>query len=667
MKDPIFILAAPRSGSSFLFETLARSPDLFTVGGESHQIFETIEALRPENNEWDSNRLTEHQTTPEIIREVRGRFLAKLRDRNGSPARPTARNIRMLEKTPKNALRIPFIRKVYPDALFIYLYREPRDNISSIIDAWRSGRFVMYPDLPGWQGLPWSLLLIPGWRDLPHEDLARIAAAQWESAHRIILDDLAQAPQDRICSVRYDELTGDPLAQVKRLCEFAQVKWDDELNEQLPLSRHTLTPPDPDKWKNNEADLERVLPQVSETAQRAEAFVSERKQPLLPRQPVVLPKGGQGQAQPAAEDLRSVHTKSMPAICNQLGVSLLVTTYQAGKLIIARADGQVLNTHFRLFQKPMGMAATPSHLAIGTQNEIQILRNMPDVACKLEPKNKHDACYLFRNVHITGDIDIHEMSWGEEGLWFINTRFSCLCTLDLEHSFVPRWRPPFISALSPEDRCHLNGLCLENGKPKYVTALGQSDKPQGWREHKKDGGILMEVTTNRLICSGLSMPHSPRLHQGKLWVLESGKGGLCTVDIHTGQVTTIATLPGFTRGLSFAGDLAFIGLSQVRETAVFSGIPITQQKDERNCGVWVVNIHNGQIVGFLKFEGSVQEIFAVELLPGIRFPEVLEPGNKLLATSYMLPDEALRDVPLNLRSGEQSPADAANPQPNAYA
>jgi uncharacterized protein (TIGR03032 family) len=162
------------------------------------------------------------------------------------------------------------------------------------------------------------------------------------------------------------------------------------------------------------------------------------------------------------------------------------------------------------------------------------------------------------------------------------------------------------------------------------------------------------------------MPHSPRLHRGKLWVLESGKGGLCTVDIATGQVTTIAKLPGFTRGLSFAGDLAFVGLSQVRETAVFSGIPITQQKDERNCGVWVVNITNGQLVGFLKFEGSVQEIFAVDVLPGIRFPEVLEPGNKLLGASYMLPDEALRDVPSQLRSGEQ-PAEAANPQPNAYA
>jgi uncharacterized protein (TIGR03032 family) len=237
------------------------------------------------------------------------------------------------------------------------------------------------------------------------------------------------------------------------------------------------------------------------------------------------------------------------------------------------------------------------------------------------------------------------MAWAGKELWFVNTKFSCLCTTDIEHSFVPRWSPPFISRLLPEDRCHLNGLCIVDGKPRYVTALGQSDEPRGWRKNKANGGIIMDVTTNEIICEGLSMPHSPRIYADKLWVLESGKGALSTVNPDTGETQVVATVPGFSRGLDFYGNLAFVGLSQVRETAVFSGIPITEQKDERICGVWIINIENGEIVGFLRFEGSVQEIFAVQILAGIHFPEILESGNKLIGASYVLPDEALTGAP----------------------
>ncbi len=346
----------------------------------------------------------------------------------------------------------------------------------------------------------------------------------------------------------------------------------------------------------------------------------------------------------ADDSFRSVHTKNFSNILQQLNISLIVSTYQAGKVILLREDEGKLNTHFRLFRKPMGMAANNTRLAIGTAYQVVELYNMPAVAQKLEPVGKHDACYIPRNVHITGDIDIHEMAWGKEELWVVNTRFSCLCTINTEYSFIPRWRPPFITGLGMEDRCHLNGLGLVDERPKYVTALGQTNNPQGWRENKANGGILMDVGSNKIICQGLSMPHSPRWYDNQLWVLESGNGTLATVDLQTGKWTTVATLPGFTRGLAFYGPLAFIGLSQVRETAVFSGIPLTEKPTERNCGVWVVNIQTGETVAFLRFEGAVQEIFAVGVMQNIRFPEILEGDEERLSHSYALPEEALRDV-----------------------
>lgn len=344
---------------------------------------------------------------------------------------------------------------------------------------------------------------------------------------------------------------------------------------------------------------------------------------------------------PETEPMRSVHTSNFPDILKQLGISVVVSTYQAGKLIVLRADNNSINTHFKIFEKPMGLVADREKMAVGTAFQIWELRNVPAVTKKLDPPDKHDACYLPRNIRVTGDIDIHEMAYIDEELWFVNTRFSCLCTLDRSHSFVPRWKPAFITAYDLRDRCHLNGLGIRENRPKYITALGETDTPNGWRERKADGGILMDIENNEFIARQLSMPHSPRWYREKLWVLESGNGSLATVDLNTGKLTTVVELPGFTRGIDFYGNLAFIGLSQVRETAVFSGIPITERLTERICGVWVVNIETGQILAFLRFEDAVQEIFSVQILPGVRFPEVIDWDRTLMASSYVLPDDAL--------------------------
>lgn len=357
-----------------------------------------------------------------------------------------------------------------------------------------------------------------------------------------------------------------------------------------------------------------------------------------------------------SKPLASAHTKNFPGLLEELGVSLALTTYQAGRLVFLRSAGDHLNTHFRTFDRPMGMASLGDRLAVGCGVQVWEFRDNPAVAGKVEPAGRHDACYLPRRSHITGDIDIHEMEYTPEGkLWLINTRFNCLCTLREDCSFVPHWRPPFITSLAPEDRCHLNGLALAEGVPKYATALGTSDTAGGWRETKAKGGVLMDIPENEVLLDGLSMPHSPRLHNGKLWLLESGDGSLGRVDLAARKYEKICELPGFTRGIDFFGPYAFVGLSQVRESAVFSGIPLVDRLEERTCGVYVVHLETGRIVSFLKFTSGVNEVFAVRVLPGRRQPELLNDSVDLLRHAYVLPEAHMAEVDIKAIS-RQIPA-----------
>jgi uncharacterized protein (TIGR03032 family) len=371
------------------------------------------------------------------------------------------------------------------------------------------------------------------------------------------------------------------------------------------------------------------------------------------------------------QPLRSVHTSNLPEILAQLGITLLVSTYQAGKLVLLRSENGVLNTHFRVFEKPMGLAVEPNRFAIGTAMQVWEFHNIPAVVGRLndpekfpepdrgqevspprvKPPRPHDACFLPRLAHWTGDIDIHEMGWIDDDVTFVNTRFSCLAKRSGTYNFAPVWKPRFITQYIPGDCCHLNGMAVRHREIRYVTALGETNEPEGWRKNKRDGGVLIDVASGETIARGLSMPHSPRWYNDRLYLLHSGTGGFGYVDVATGKYESIIELPGFTRGLSFCGPLAFIGLSQVRESAVFGGVPIAEQAlSERNCGVWVVNIHSGELVGFVKFEDAVQEIFAVEVLSGAVYPEVVNEDRSLLANTYELSDEVLQHVPEQLRS-----------------
>jgi uncharacterized protein (TIGR03032 family) len=226
---------------------------------------------------------------------------------------------------------------------------------------------------------------------------------------------------------------------------------------------------------------------------------------------------------------------------------------------------------------------------------------------------------------------------GEKELWVVNTRFSCLCTLHPDYSFLPRWRPPFISALAAEDRCHLNGLAVLDGRPQYVTTLGETDTAGGWRANKSHGGCVIDVPSAAIVARGLSMPHSPRWHDGRLWLLESGTGGLIVIDCTSGLSKTVAQLPGFTRGLAFAGPFAFIGLSRIRASSAMDGVPLAQCRDELKCGVAVVDVRSGLTVALLEFQTAVEEIFDVQLLPGLRFPEVIGFQKEAIHHTFVVP------------------------------
>jgi uncharacterized protein (TIGR03032 family) len=340
---------------------------------------------------------------------------------------------------------------------------------------------------------------------------------------------------------------------------------------------------------------------------------------------------------PTAVEFHYTQTDNFAALLRQLNVSLLVTTYQANKLLVVRAGAGGLSTLVRHFDKPMGLAVDSHRLALGTLNQVWFLRNAPDIAPRIEPVRAHDACYLPRSCHVTGDIAVHEIAWAGDELWVVNTRFSCLCTLDPDYSFVPRWRPPFITALAAEDRCHLNGLAIVEGRPRYVTALGESDTADGWRSNKANGGCLVDVAAGDVLVRGLSMPHSPRWHDGRLWLLESGTGRLLLIDHALGRRQVVTELPGFARGLAFHGPYAFVGLSKIRATSAMDGVPLAERRGELKCGVAVVDLRSGGVSALLEFQTAVEEIFDVQVLAGLRFPEVVGFQKEAIQHTFVVP------------------------------
>lgn len=413
----------------------------------------------------------------------------------------------------------------------------------------------------------------------------------------------------------------------------------------------------------------------------------------------------------AGMDFSADYSANLPALLERLDIALAFTSYQAGRLMLVRSDGQQLDVNFKSFPRPMGLTVTRDSLTLGIFTQVlkfqredgllaQIKQPLPPIEqditaprirpkgetadvdavppapdAKLDPAQREqleaerarwaayeraqmapvdervDACFISRSAHYTGMINIHDIDWGDEGLWAVNSSFSCLCTLSPDASFVPRWKPHFISELVPEDRCHLNGMTLRDGKPAYVTTFSTYDQAGMWRKGERFDGTLMDVQRNEILLQGLAMPHSPRWYRGHVYYCNSGEGQLCRYDPASGRNEVLAELPGFTRGMDFHGPLLFVGLSKVRRSDVTAAAPLAGKHNETFSGIWVFNLDDLQLVATLSFTGNVDQIYDVAVLPGCHFPELIEPAHPRMRNHFCFPPLAMRaGEPLSVRN-----------------
>lgn len=630
--EPILIVGAPRSGGLALAEGMGRIPELVALGIERAAVdpeaFLRLDGDRRSTTgagPKDAARLIEaiERATEAVAAGARGS------DDDGTSAGPVGAPRRPVVVLEGASLQVGYLARVLPDARFVLVHRDPVATLPEMVAAWEQGSgesaAVERNDPAGWQGPPWQFDLIADRDRLEGASTCAIATAQWTAITTAALDDLEGLDPSRWCIAGHDALLADARSELERICRFLAVDPGGDLTVPAAVVTQILASKPP---VASTAELARLLPATADAAERAADLI-----------PSPAPAGSPDRPSDPERDspLRSVHTSEFAELLDGAGSTLVVSTYHAGSLICLRPEGSRVNTHFRGLPRPMGMAVAPGRLTVGTHSGVIDYRDLPEAAPRLEPEGTHDALYLPRHTHLTGDIRIHDLAHAGGETWVVATRFSCLATLDDRHSFVPRWRPSFISELAAEDRCHLNGLCVVDDEVRWVTALGRSDEAGGWRDRKADGGLLIDVPSGDIVLGDLSMPHSPRWHDGRLWLLESGRGEICVVDPLRGERKTVAELPGFTRGLTFVGPYALVGLSKIRETATFGGLPLTERLQERLCGAWMVDTRDGEIAGFLRFEDLVQEIYDLALLEGARRPEIAEADSSAVELSFDLP------------------------------
>lgn len=328
-----------------------------------------------------------------------------------------------------------------------------------------------------------------------------------------------------------------------------------------------------------------------------------------------------------------------PELLQQLGITIAISTYQAGKVIfISATDQENLIQLPRNFKKAMGMAIRKDKIAIAVEDEVVVLTNSPDLARTYPPKpGVYDGIFLPRATYYTGHVDMHDLEWSGEELLGVNTRFSCLARIDTNYSFTPVWKPKFISKLVPEDRCHLNGMAMEGGKVKYVSALGKTDTFEGWRPDKANGGIIIDVEQNEVVAEGLAMPHSPRLYEGELYCLLSAEGQLIKIDPEKGSYEVMHQFGAYVRGMAKYDDYLFVGLSKIRKkSSSFGDLPISEKSQA--SGIEILHFPTMSKVAMLKYQTSVEELYDVKILEGMRRPNVLSTLKEDFRKALVIPD-----------------------------
>lgn len=333
------------------------------------------------------------------------------------------------------------------------------------------------------------------------------------------------------------------------------------------------------------------------------------------------------------------YTPQLPELLLQLNCTIALTTYQAGKVVLIspNPDGERINTLARSFQKPMGIDIKGDQMVIATKDEVIYLENSKALATHYPNKpNTYDSLFVPRTTHYTGQVDLHDIKFGKDGIFALNTSFSCLCAIGKNYNFAPRWQPNFITELESEDRCHLNGLVLKDGYPRYVTALGKTNTPQGWRDHIVDGGIMIDIAKDEIIFDGLAMPHSPMYYNGELYGLLSATGDFVKFNLDTKKVEVIKNLEGFCRGLDIIGDYAFIGMSKLRKnSSTFAKLAFADKAN--TAGIKVVHIPTKAYVGELTFKASVDEIYEVKIIKDSIRPNILNTINPIHKLSLAIP------------------------------
>lgn len=320
------------------------------------------------------------------------------------------------------------------------------------------------------------------------------------------------------------------------------------------------------------------------------------------------------------------------------GGSLAITTYQAGRVLLAGWNGRQVTFLPRQFDRPMGLDVNGGSLALATRHALTLFSNAPSLARHYREPGAYDALFLPRVTYHMPQLNLHDVAFGDSGLWLVNTRLSCLAKASAVYTFEPHWRPRFITDLVPEDRCHLNGLALRDGRPAFITALGETNQAGGWRAGKATGGIVIDVASGEILLRGLAMPHSPRWHAGRLWLLNSGAGELLAVDPPTARADVVCALPGYARGLTFVGHHALVGLSQIREKSVFGGLPVEARHATLLCAVAVVDVRTGRTEGFLRFVAGCSEIYDLRFLAGMRRPNLLNLEKEEVRQAIFAPD-----------------------------